>query len=387
MKIAKLEAWPVRIAYRHDERSALVDRGGITDVLVKLTTDDGLVGWGECTRAADVAGIEAAVRAMAPLVVGRDPWQREAIRQDVRIAGGWQFQAMTCNFAYGGIDMALWDLCARHAGQPLYNLLGGTVRDSVDYFYYLHWDTPDGIAAQGKAGRAAGYSVFYLKVGVDAAAEEAMLLALRDAIGDDALIRLDANQAWSVPQAVHLLARWHDMVRLDFIEAPVPIHPEALSQEVKLRQPVPVCVNEGLWTEQDAVRVIQSRCGDYLCFSPYWVGGIGTFMQLAALAAHYGWLVCKHTHGELGLTAALGQHLMLACPNATVGHQQTAQVMTDDILADPVPIATGPTWGIPAGPGLGVTVDEDKVAQFHEDYRRLGEHRIYGDRTGENTPR
>lgn len=383
MKIAKLETWTVRVAYSHDERSALVARSGVSDVLVKLTTDDGLVGWGECTRAADVKGIEAAVNAMAPIVLGRDPWQRDAIHRDVRIAGGWQFQAMTGNFAYAGIDMALWDLCARSVDQPLYNLLGGAVRDSVNYFYYLHWDTPEGIANQGRAGRDAGYGVFYLKVGIDTQAEEAMLVALREAIGPEALIRLDANQAWSVPDAVRILRRWHDLVGLDFVEAPVPIHPESLMLDVKQRQPVPLCANEGMWTMQDAIRVIQSRCGDYLCFSPYWVGSISEFMQACALSAHHGWLVCKHTHGELGLTAALGQHLMLAVPNAATGNQQTAQVMTGDILTAPLPIAIKPDWGRPAGPGLGVTVDEDKVAAYHEDFRRLGEHPVYGVQFGD----
>ncbi len=385
MKISRIDIWPVRVDYSHDEVSALVERGGVSDVIVKLTTDDGLVGWGECTRAADVPGIEAAVRAMAPLVMGRDPWHRDAILADIRIAGGWQFQAMTGNFAYAGIDMALWDICAQAAGRPLVDLLGGPLRALVDYFYYLHWDTPEGIAAQATAGRAAGYGVYYLKVGVDEALEEAMLLALRDAAGPDARIRIDTNQAWSVPDAIRLLTRWNDMVGIDFAEAPVPIHPEHLMAEVKARQPVPLCVNEGMWTVQDAERVIRSRCGDYLCFSPYWVGSIAEFMWLSRLAAHHGWMICKHTHGELGLTAAMGQHLMLAVPNATIGHQQTAQVMADDVLTAPVPIASCPSWGIPAGPGLGVQVDEDKVAALNADYRAHGEHRVYGSRFGDTT--
>ena len=380
MKVTQLDCWPVRAAYRHDERSALVNRGGVSDVIIRLTTDDGLTGWGECSRCADVPVIEAAVRAMAPLVIGRDPWRRDAIHADIRIAGGWQFQPMTANLAYAGIDMALWDLCAKAAGQPLVNLLGGPVRDHVDYFFYLHWDTPEGVAAQARAGRAAGYSVFYLKVGVDEAAEEAMLLALREAIGPDGRIRIDTNQAWTVADAVRILNRWSNLIGIDFVEAPVPIHPESLMHDVKARQPVPLCVNEGLWTVQDAVRVIESRCGDTLCFSPYWVGSIAEFMWLCRLADHHGWLVCKHTHGELGLTAALGQHLMLAMPNATIGHQQTAQVMAEDILTEPVPIADKPTWGIPLGPGLGVTVDESKLAALHAEYREHGEHKVYGDR-------
>ena len=79
---------------------------------------------------------------MRPIVLGRDPFDMEAIARDVFVAGGWQFQPMTGNFAFAGIDMALWDLCAKASGQPLYRLFGGAVRDEVDYFYYLNWGTP-----------------------------------------------------------------------------------------------------------------------------------------------------------------------------------------------------------------------------------------------------
>src|SRR5262249_31939321 len=113
MKVDKLEAIPVRVPYKLTEKSSLIARDGETDVIVKLTSDDGLVGWGECTRAADVPGIETAVLAMAPLVVGRDPWDKEQIQHDLYVHGLWEFQPMTGNFAYGGIDMALWDLCGK----------------------------------------------------------------------------------------------------------------------------------------------------------------------------------------------------------------------------------------------------------------------------------
>ena len=380
MKIAKIEAIPVRIAYRVPELSSLVARSGVADVLVKVTSDDGLIGWGECTRAADVPGIEAAVNAMAPLVLNRDPWSKEAIRHDVMIAGGWQFQAFTANFAFAGIDMALWDLTGKAAHQPLYRLFGGAVRDEVDYFYYLHWASPDDMALQGRDGAAKGYDVFYLKVGVDERAEEEMLAALRAAIGPDRRIRLDANQAWTVPQAVRLLNRWHDLFTLDFIEAPVSVDPVEAMLEVKQRTPVPVCANEGLWRDVDALRVIKSRCCDYLCYSSYWVGSLARFHALNTIAHLEGLRIVKHTHGELGLAAACGQHMMLAAEGADIGHQQTAQMMVDDILTETVPIATGPRWGRIEGPGLGVTVDEEKVARYHDDYRRMGAHPIYGDR-------
>jgi L-alanine-DL-glutamate epimerase-like enolase superfamily enzyme len=382
MKIATLDCFPTRVAYTHPEVSSLIVRGGVTDTIVKVTTDDGLVGWGECTRAADAAGIASAVHAMAPLVLGRDPWDKEAIMRDLFVAGLWEFQPMTANFAYAGIDMALWDLCGKACGQPLYRLFGGALRDTVDYFYYLERGAPEAVAAQALEGAARGYAVFYLKVGLDAAAETAMLEALRGAVGPAGKIRIDANQAWSLPEATRLLGAWHAAFDLDFIEAPVRIDPVENFLELKRRVAVPLCVNEGLWRAADAYRAIKSRCGDVLCYSPYWVGSLARFHALNWAAHLEGWRVCKHTHGELGLAAAAGQHMMLACPNAAAGNQQTAQLMAGDILTEPVPTASGPTWGRIEGPGLGVEVDEAKVMEYHEAYRRHGEFPPYGDRFG-----
>jgi L-alanine-DL-glutamate epimerase-like enolase superfamily enzyme len=380
MKIVKLEAFPVRVPYRHVEQSSVVARAGVTDVVVKLTADNGLVGWGETTRAADAAGIDSAVKAMAPVVLGRDPWEREPIQKDVYVLGLWNFQPMTANFAYAGIDMAMWDLCGKQAGQPLYRLLGGALREMVDYFYYLHWGDAAEIEAQAKEGLARGYTVFYLKVGADAAAEAAMLGALRRTIGASRKIRIDANMAWSVPEAARILADWHARFDIDFVEAPVEIDPVENMLELKRRVDVPLCANEGLWRAADAYRLIKSRCCDYLCFSPYWVGSIGRFHALAWAAHLEGLLVCKHTHGELGLAAAAGQHLMLAAPNAAIGNQQTAQMMEDDILAERLPISDGARWGRIEGPGLGVSVDEAKLKHYHEAYRNEGEFPPYGDR-------
>jgi L-alanine-DL-glutamate epimerase-like enolase superfamily enzyme len=384
MRIAAVEIVPVRVPYRHAEVSSLVARGGVTDVIVKLTADNGLVGWGECTRAADAAGIAAAVAAMKPIVLGRAPFDMEALARDVFIDGAWQFQAMTGNFAFAGVDMALWDLCGKACGQPLYHLFGGAVREAVDYFYYLSWGTPEEVAEQCRDGVERGYSVFYLKVGVDADAEEAMLAAVRRSIGPRRKIRIDANQAWTVPEAARLLGDWHAKFELDFVEAPVPIDPVELMLDLKRRVSVPLCVNEGLWREADAFRVIDSRCGDFLCFSSYWVGTLRRFQSLCHAAQAKGWQVCKHTHGELGLAAAAGQHLMLTLLNACDGHQQTAQFMAGDILSEPLPIATGPRWGRIDAPGLGVEVDERKLASYHQAFIDHGDFPPYGAKFGKS---
>lgn len=378
MKIVALDAWTVSVPYLHDEISSRVARGGVTDTIVRLTADNGLVGWGECTSGPDAASIEQAVRSAGHFVLGRDPWQSEAICRDYFQTGLWDHRAQTGNFAFAGIDQALWDLCGKECGQPLYRLFGGALRDEVDYFYYLARGTPDDVARQAADGVQRGYTCFYLKVGLDERAETEMLFALRAAIGPDRKIRVDANQAWNVPQATRLLTRWNDEVGIDFAEAPVPIDPVENMRELRAKVPVALCANEGLGRAEDCLRVIRSRCADVLCFSSYWVGSLRKFLTLSWAAHWEGQRICKHTHGELGLAAAAGQHVLLAIPNAIEGAQQTASLMDGDILSHDLPIAAGPKWGPLESPGLGVEVDEAKLRHYHECYLRDGQFLPYG---------
>ena len=374
MRIASLATIPVSVPYRHREISSQVARDGVSDVLVKLTTDDGLVGWGEACCGADTVSVEAALAAMAPFVVGRDPWNREAMRRDAFTHGLWQFRAGTGNFAWAGIDMALWDICGRACGQPVWRLLGGLNRAEATYFYYLARGSRDSLAEQAADGLAAGFEVFYLKVGLDDGADLAAVADVRDALGTGPRLRLDANGTWSLPQAVRnlrMLAE-HDV---DFVEQPVRDHPIGQLAELRARSAIAVCANEGLWSEADAYARIAARQADVYCFSPYWVGGIASFQRLAWIAEYEGLQVCKHIHGELGLAAAAAHHVVLTLPNGVEGHQQTAHLMQHDVLAEPIPIATGPRWGTIDAPGLGVEVDEEAVAEAAARFRADGQYR------------
>jgi len=379
MKIDKIDLYPVSVPYKVIEKSSRVYRSGVSDIIIKITTDDGIVGWGEATRTASAKVIIESLEAMKPVLMNQDPWQNLKHEKNIYDEALWHWSAVTANLAYAGIDMALWDIYGKQVNKPIYQLLGGSLRDEVSYFYYLTWTDINDLIKQCQDGINKGYDVFYLKIGKDEVLEEEMVKVVRETIGPSKKIRLDTNMSWNIPQAKKLINKWHEKYSIDFFEAPVQIEPLTQMQELKSSISSSLCVNEGLWKENEFIDIINSRCGDYLCCSHYYVGSVRKFLHLAYLSNYYGWLICKHTHGELGLTAAIGQHLMLNIPNACEGHQQTAQNMVDDILTEPIPITNKPIWKKIEKPGLGVEVDEDKVLFYNKKFLEEGEFLPYGD--------
>jgi len=350
----------------------------VTAVIVRIRCDNGLIGWGESTVGPDAETIRLAVESARPFLLGASPWNGAAIASQYNHTALWDHRPMSSNFAFAGIDQALMDLCGKESGQPVYRLLGGAHRNEVNYFCYLAQGSPDELQQQCRQGLEQGYTCFYLKVGIERTAETDMLAAIRETIGPKGRIRIDANQAWTVGEAHSILADWHARFEIDFVEAPVPIQPLENTLDLKNKTAVRICANEGLWTIPEAYRLIKSRCAEVLCFSSYWTGSLRSFHYLCQLAHLEGQLVCKHTHGELGLAAAAGQHVMLSIPNASTGVQQTAAMMEDDILTRPIPISGQPNWGLIEQAGLGVEVDEEKIGKYSELYRDIGQFLPYG---------
>ena len=371
-RVSKLEFFPVNVSYTHAEQSSQVDRAGVSDIVIKATSNDGIIGWGESCSGANLASVLEALHAMKPFVIGESVWESERIRADLWHKSLWGFRKGTGNFAYAGIDMALWDICGKAAGLPLYRLLGGRVRNHASYFYYLSWSTPEELIDQCRDGLNRGYRVFYLKVGKEIEAERVMVEAIRSVLPADAKLRIDANASWRLAEALRNVARLGGPL-LDFVEQPVAADPISNMQEFRARGGVTVCANEGMWSSEDAYRQITGRTADVFCFSPYWVGSLLEFQRLSRVAAFEGLQVCKHTHGELGISAAASHHVLLTLPNIVEGNQQTAQVMQDTILTEPLPIDDGPVWGTPEGVGLGIEIDENKLARYHADYLEHGQ--------------
>ena len=370
MRVSRYDIRVANVAYQHRELSSQVARDGVTAGVVRLETDDGLVGWGELCAGSDIASVVDAARAMMPFVLGGDPWRGEAMRRDARHRGLWQFREGTANFAWAGIDMALADLCGQAAGVPVHALLGGALHDSLSYFWYLSGDDVDDLVAQARDGVSRGYDTFYLKVGRDEAMDIRRVYAVREVIGGRRL-RVDANGAWSVGEARRVLSRLAE-AELDFVEQPVRQVPRDLLKDLRAAVDVPLAANEGLWSEEQARERIESRVADVYCFSPYWVGSLRSYQRLGFLAHEHGAQVCKHTHGELGIAATAAHHVTLTLPSVVEGHQQTTAHMKGDIVRA-LPIVEGPVWGLPQSPGWGLEIDDEALDAAVEAFERDGQ--------------
>ena len=201
MKIDKIEFIPVSVPYKLIEKSSRVYRSGVSDIIVKISTDDGIVGWGEATRTASAKVIIETLEAMKPILMNRNPWQNLEHEKNIYDGALWHWSPITANLAYGGIDMALWDIYGKQTNKPIYELLGGSLRDQVNYFYYLTWTNINNLIEQCEDGVTKGYDVFYLKIGKNEKLEEEMIKTVRNTIGPDRKIRLDTNMSWNIPQA------------------------------------------------------------------------------------------------------------------------------------------------------------------------------------------
>ena len=171
MKIAAIKTTPLALAFKEPYHWAgRVDYAAAV-VLVEVETDDGLVGVGESVAAFPAEGTVAALRGVAPLFVGQPVFDIERLVTKARHLGSFNHTPWQANFVLAGLEMALWDILGKAAGWPVYRLLGGAVRDEVDYFGFVQGDTTDELAEDARELARAGYGVIYLKVGRGEAAD------------------------------------------------------------------------------------------------------------------------------------------------------------------------------------------------------------------------
>jgi L-alanine-DL-glutamate epimerase-like enolase superfamily enzyme len=372
MRITGLRATPVAVPFREDELWAFGGRRGMVSILLEMTTDEGASGIGEAAAYPSADIVLAVLRSVEPLVVGEDPFAIERILKRINVIGTWHHVKATSP-GIAAVEMACWDIVGKVCGQPLTNLFGGRVRDRVEFFYYLSRASPAEVAADAQRGVQAGFRTLYLKVGADNPHDDVeRVAAVRDGAGPDALIRVDANEAWSSAAAIRI-ARDLERFGLELLEQPVSGRNLSEMAYVRGRIGTPLLANEASWTRYDQLEVIRHGAADVLSLDNQMDGGLLNLKRSAGLCETAGLPVLKHSLGELGVAVYAAVHVMASTSNFVYANQSYASFLADDVIAgaSPLPYVDG-CLEVPERPGIGVDLDPQRVARYAELYEREG---------------
>jgi L-alanine-DL-glutamate epimerase-like enolase superfamily enzyme len=279
--------------------------------IVRLASDEGHVGHGYANSSPHMGStfesLPAQLERFRPHVLGHDPFAIEAILHalDRSLVGASQAKA--------GIDCALHDLCARALGQPLYNLLGGKVRDHVPILRIVPIKTPDEMAAVAGKLQEAGYSYFKIKVHGEVDLDVARVKAIRARVGADAHLTIDANQSYSPKDAIAAINRMAQY-RLDLVEQPVSRDDIKGLELVTHSVPVTVEADEGAGTLDEIMRLVSNRIVDAVSLKIQKLGGLRNALAAARIceAGHVRYRLGAHVGTRLGNAHAI--HLAAALP-------------------------------------------------------------------------
>ncbi|HEX2825682.1 MAG TPA: mandelate racemase/muconate lactonizing enzyme family protein [Burkholderiales bacterium] len=378
MKITDVRATPLAVPFREAHVTWTGAYSAKSTLLIEVDTDEGITGLGEAPGIPLPEINQLVVEEFREGLVGQDPFainafQERALNSQSKAgltALTWKAFRNIANNALGGIDIALWDIVGKATGRPLHALLGGALRDRVDMFAWIHRKEQGAMLDDALEFRQRGFRAFYLKIGLGTARDLADLSALREALGPDALIRGDANGAWTATQAMKEI-RALERIGLDWIEQPVTEDDFDGFERVARLSPVPLCIDQGVNTNQLAYDAIRRRLADVICSDIHRVGGLMAFREMAAMADLANIQVCRHAGPEFGISAMAHVHLMATIPNATLGNQTYATTNADDIVVEKTDDFHQGALAVPDAPGLGVTLDRDKVAKYAAMYRKM----------------
>jgi len=365
--ITAIETIPVRVPIH--EHLAIRAKGGTHAVspflLVKVHTDEGITGLGEVSCTPRWSGEDQVTAAhfittiFEPLLAGHDPRDIEALTVCMRHA------LFGHPFTKAAIEMALWDILGKSARLPLYGLLGGAVREFVPTKWSISGVEPKRAAEIAAWAVEQGFRAMKVKVGIDDQQDIARVREVRNAIGDDIRLGVDANGAWTPAKAIDMIRRLGDF-DIWFAEQPVAPGDVEWLAEVRSAIDIPVIADESVYTLQDASMLARAGAADVLSIYVGKSSGIGPARRIAAVAEGAGLGCTIGSNLEMGVGSAAMIHLAMATsafsadwPCDIIG----PLFYTDELLKEPLPICGGQARA-PQGPGLGVELDEEKVRRY-----------------------
>lgn len=374
MKISRIETVPIRVPIK-PELAIKSGRGGSHSVspflLVKIHADDGLMGLGEVSCTPRWSGEDQVTAAhfietyFAPLLVGE---LLSDIADIDRLTTKYEFPVAGNHFTKAGVEMALWDLLGKSLDKPVYELLGGKVRDFVPIKWSVSGSEPEKAVAIARGAIARGFTAMKVKVGLGPDADVARVRAVREAIGDNIKLGVDANGGWPTSSiAVATVRRICEVAKIAFAEQPVPAGDHEEMAAVRRQVDVPVIADESLYTLADARALVRAKACDVFSIYIGKAGGIGPAKSIADFAVAEGIACTIGSNLELGIGSAAMLHLVCSHRGITSDLYPCDIIgplfYEDDILQVPLSLAFGRAVP-PNRPGLGVDLDEAKVEKY-----------------------
>jgi L-Ala-D/L-Glu epimerase / N-acetyl-D-glutamate racemase len=356
---------PRRPAYGGAHRTALGPATVSEYAIVFVDTDAGLTGIGEISCVFKRRGqllardVEAA---LAPAVTGEDPFRIAYLVQRMdRVLDG-------VEEAKAGIEMALWDIVGKALHTPVYTLLGGKVRERVPLSYSVPFGEPKAMAEYALERVREGHRTVKVKVGNDPVTDIEAVQRVREAIGPDVRLRVDANMAWPTAKEAIRLIRAMEPWNLELVEQPLPPRELHAMAEVRRGIGVPLMADESIRTPRDAMEVIRRGAADIANVYVSEAGGLLNASRIFALCEAAGMPCMIGSMPEFGIGTAAQIHLGVAMTNLGPD-SDTCGVLyhAEDLLTRPLRIEGGHAYP-PEGPGLGVEVNMEVV----ERWRRNG---------------
>ena len=363
MILKRIEPIAVSLPLSKPIKMAGVELRTADNVLVRIEAQGGAIGWGEAASAPSMTGetvesMMAAIRYLASYLEGAalDDIAGACARMDRAMYGN--------NAAKSAIEIALHDALGKTLGKPVFELLGGKRRDRVPMLRMIAASDPEADVLEARRSKAEGYVAFKVKVGTGDPRKDAKRTRLVcEALGGGLLICADANQGWSVDEAVEYV-RAVEGSGLDFFEQPVMGHDLAGMARVAAASSVAIGFDEGLHRLDDLRRHHDARAGVGASLKTIKLGGIRTVFEAAALCQELGMKVnLAGKIAESGIATAAVLHLAAAVPTLEWGVSLTSPYLSDDVLARPLDISRGHAV-VPSGAGLGIEVDEARVRRL-----------------------
>ena len=345
-------------------------------VLVEITTDSGLTGWGECFGPS--RPIAAIIQSFRQLLIGADALATDLIWQTLYDRCRDQGQKGMPICAISGIDIALWDIKGKHFDASVHQLMGGPLRTEVEAYATGMYRRDDGDPLEYLVEEALGYVAegfrgVKLKIGFDVEGDVAIARAVRKAVGPDIKLMMDANHGYDVIDAIRM-GRMVEDLDIRWFEEPVVPEDLAGYREIKAALKIPLSGGECDYTRYGFRDILATRSIDIIQPDTCAAGGLSECKKIADMAVAHGIRYIPHVWGT-GIGLAASMQLLAVLPHNPAGWNPTEPLLEFDrsehpfrqaVLTQPLEHVNGVVQ-VPTGPGLGIEIDRDGIQRFEVD--------------------